>query len=208
MFSFHHKKYCKLLEHLVWFVVSRIRLCILTEFCFKLYVKSSLNTTRLLFIFNLFRKCFQSYVRLYYEIILKRWDENDAAMEFTALLFCIFGRRKIFCRNGKLQSMSKQYMMCSGKCTSRYVCCVSQMIANVGVMNFGVDIVQLCKPIWIENNKKVVLTYFVWQHICCLIDILFHDLWQVLGIQRYNVYMVNQKFWRMKHFVLFLYSLN
>ena len=35
MFSFHHKKYCKWLEHLVWFVVSRIRLCIITEFCFK-----------------------------------------------------------------------------------------------------------------------------------------------------------------------------
>ena len=34
-FLFIIKKYCKLLEHLVWFVVSRIRLCILTEFCFK-----------------------------------------------------------------------------------------------------------------------------------------------------------------------------
>ena len=124
-------------------------------------------------------------------------------MEFTALLFCIFGRRKIFCRNGKLQSMSQQYMMCSGKCTSRYVCCVSQMIANVGVMNFGVDIVQLCKPIWIQNNKKVVLTYQDWQPSLFIIYILFHDLLKY----EYNVYMVNQKFWRMKHFVLFLYSL-
>ena len=34
-FLFIIKKYCKLLEHLVWFVVSRIRLCILTEVCFK-----------------------------------------------------------------------------------------------------------------------------------------------------------------------------
>ena len=158
MFSFHHQKYCKLLEHLVWFVVSRISLCILTEFCFKtLRQVITQHNPFTFYFFNLFRKCFQSYVLLYYKIILKRRHENDAAMEFTALLFCIFGRRKIFCRNGKLQSMSKQYMMFSGKCTSRYVCCVSQMIANVGVMNFGVDIVQLCKPIWIENNKKVVL---------------------------------------------------
>ena len=110
-FLFIIKKYCKLLEHLVWFVVSRIRLCILTEFCFKTLRHVITQHNPFTFIFNLFRKCFQSYVRLYYEII-----ENDAAMEFTTLLFCIFGRRKIFCRNGKLQSISKQYMMCSEKC--------------------------------------------------------------------------------------------
>ena len=175
-FLFIIKKYCKLLEHLVWFVVSRISLCILTEFCFKTLRQVITQHNPFTFhFFSINRTCFQSYVWLYYEIILKRWDENDAAMEFTALLFCIFGRRKIFCRNGKLQSMSKQYMMCSGKCTSRYVCCVSQMIANVGVMNFGVDIVQLCKPIRIENNKKVVLTYLAWQPSCCIINMIFHD---------------------------------
>ena len=96
-------------------------------------------------------------------------------MEFTALLFCIFGRRKIFCCNGKLQSMSKQYMMCSGKCTSRHVCCVSLLIANVGVMNFGEDIVQLCKPILIENNKKVVLTYQDWQPSCFIMYIYIYS---------------------------------
>ena len=166
----------KLLEHLVWFVVSRITLCMLTAFCFKTLRQAITHHNPFTFyFFNIFRTYFQSYVRLYYEITLKRWDENNAAMEFTALLFCIFGRRKIFCRNGKLQSMSKQYMMCSGKCTSRYVCCVSQVIANVGVINFGVDIVQLCKPIWIENNEKVLLTYLAWQPSCCIINILFHD---------------------------------
>ena len=137
---------------------------------FQNFTSSHHSTQPVYFLFFQYnRTCFQSYVRLYYEII-----QNDAAMEFTALLFCIFGRRKIFCRNGKLQSMSKQYMMCSGKCTSRYVCCVSQVIANVGVMNFGVDIVQLCKPIWIENSKKVVLTYLAWQPSCCIIDIIFN----------------------------------